>query len=338
MPRRTDCQDPIPFVQSWLRNAPACGSQVLAEESLRGLVDRAELEGVGGIVAEELGLDADWLRSRIYGWFISGAKQTAALGLLARNLSESGLEVVALKGAALIPTAYGGRISCRPVSDLDLLVRVEDEEAVRVMSRQIVSGGDAVFDWHRNLLGEERLPSRKNLLQLRIDELWSFTQPWEPGVRHLSPELQFIHLSLHAFKHSCSRLIWLVDQVLVLRVCDFDKLLALARRVGAERPVLVSLHILNRLLKEALPENHLRRLRWHEWLAVWLTSRRGHEVGWGEVFLILSVPGLSNKLKYLYEYLLPAPSVLGEDGRRNRLKASLKRAWRFLWNKNRTRG
>lgn len=341
MAKQSKATDPIPYVLSWLGNGPLT-SQKPSEEELHQLIDVADREGVGGIVAEVLqrrySLQPEWLRTRIYSWFILGAEHCSLLERVGEQLDGEGVEVVALKGAALAPTVYGGQLSCRPVSDLDLLVLANHETTARTLSAQVSEGGRAFIDWHRNLVDDERIPSKSRLLQLTSHQIWSMSRPFRPGVRHLEPELQFIHLSLHTFKHSCCRLIWLVDQALVLRMCNLDRLLELARQVGSERPVLVSLHILKRLVQEKLPARRIARLRWHESVAVWLTCRRGHELGWGELFLILSVPGLANKLRYLSEYLFPGPAVLGEDGRNNRLRASLRRAWRFLWNKNRTRG
>ncbi|MCE7872156.1 hypothetical protein DYH09_17485 [bacterium CPR1] len=341
MTRQSKATDPVPYVQSWLGNAPSA-TQRPSDEELLQLIDAADREGVGGIVAEVLqrqfSLQPEWLRTRIYSWFLLGAEHSSVLERLGEQLADHGLEVVALKGAALAPTVYNRQLSHRPVSDLDLLVLPERESTVKSNGARATEGARAFIDWHRNLVDDERIPSKSGLLQLTPHEIWSLSRSFRPGIRHLEPELQFIHLSLHAFKHSCCRLIWLVDQALVLRTCNFERLLELARHVGSERPVLVSLHILKRLLGEELPTRQIARLRWHESLAVRLTCRRGHDLGWGELFLILSVPGLATKLRYLSEYLFPGPAVLGEEGRSNRLRASLKRAWRFLWNKNRTRG
>lgn len=295
-------------------------------------------------MAEELqrqiGEVPDWVRTLTYSWFVAGAKHLSFLDRFTGQLADCGYEVLALKGASLIPTVYAGRCSCRPLSDLDLLILPEQEEAIKTLreTEAELPNVRAVIDWHRNLVDDDRFPTKARLLQLTVPEIWTLSHLFKPGVRHLEPELQFIHLSLHAFKHSCCRLIWLVDQALVLRTCHLPRLLDLAKRVGAERPVLVSLWIIRRLLRQDLPENQLGKLRWHECLAVWLTCRRGHEWGWGELFLIVSVPGLGNKLKYLLEYLFPGPKVLAGYGPKNRLRASIKRAWRFLRNKNRTRG
>ncbi len=333
--------DPLPYALSWLGNRPPVKVRP-SEPEMRALLSRADAEGLGGIVAEELqrtsSVRPPWLLERLHGWFLSGARHLALLRELGRQLAQQGLEVLALKGAALIPTAYSGRISCRPVSDLDLLVLEEQEVPVKALGATAVEqmGGGTVIDWHRSLVNDHRLPSRQYLLCLKPGEIWSMSEPFEPGIRHLQPELQFIHLALHSFKHSNCRLIWLVDQALAWRACDPERLLQTAHRVGAERPVLVSLHLLSRLLGEDVPQNSLKKLTWHEQLALWLTTWRGHEIGWGELFLILSVRGVKKKMRYLCEYLFPGPGVLGEEG--NRFQATVRRAWRFLRNKNRTRG
>lgn len=324
--------DPLPYVRSWLGNEPACEPPL--EALLPALLERAESEGVTGILAAQLHPPPESLKTAATGWFVAGAKLVLAFNQLGEALSEKGLEVVALKGAALAPTVYGGQLSCRPMSDLDLLVLPEQETAVKELVGQLSC--PVAIDWHSHLVNVHRIPCNINLLRLTPQELWELSLPWQAGVRHLRPELQFVHLSLHAFKHSCCRLLWLVDQALVLRQCDRSCLLELAHRVGAERPVLVSLHLLRELLHEPLP--NLPPLRWHERLAVRLARWRGSKVGWGEFFLALSVPGTANKLRYLHQYIFPGPEVLGVHGPTGRFKAALRRAWRFLTNENRTLG
>lgn len=321
---------PLPYVLSWL------GRGTLPERAgeLHELLERATREGVGGIVATELkrGLPEypEWLQEKLYGWFRAGAQHLAAMEKLADGLGKHSL--IALKGGALLPTIYAGKLSCRPISDVDLLYVDGYDPLVLDAVTSIFAGPVPHVDWHTDLLGSERVAGRAQLLQLSRSEVWELTVPWRGGVRHLSPELQFIHLALHSFKHSCCRLIWLVDQVLVLQNCDAARLLQLAHRVGAERPVIVALHILKRLLGEKLMD--CPPLRWWEHIAVRLACRRNHDLSWGELYLALSVHGARHKANYLLQYLLPGSrrSVC------SRLRELPSRLWRWLTSRDRNLG
>ena len=54
-----------------------------------------------------------------------------------------------------------------------------------------------------------------------------------PSIRVLSPELQVLHLAVHAVKHAFGRWIWLVDLSRALEAVDLDGLLAACERLAA---------------------------------------------------------------------------------------------------------
>lgn len=335
--------DPLPYVRCWLENQGMSGDRP-APAAIENLLARATAEGVEGIVLHVLRRHAsedEALNKRILSQFHVGAVFQHFLADLARELSQRDAEVIVLKGATLASTVYKNQWSCRPMSDVDVLVRPQDRQTVqeavdRIRAASDVSTPPIRVDLHTSLLNPERVPSRARLCTLSLAEIWALSRPLNGSIRHLTPELNFIYLALHGFKHSLSRLIWIVDLALVLRECDVGSLLSLARKVGAARPVAVALHILARLLGERPVNWRPTRLRAYERVCVRLACWRGvgHNLSWGEIFLALSVRGMIHKLRYLNEFLFPKSTVAGE----NRMLFATRRFWHFLTNKNRTKG
>ncbi|CAN0383026.1 unnamed protein product, partial [Phaeothamnion confervicola] len=176
------------------------------------LLERSERLGVGGIVARELqksGVRDPLIEQKIIGWFSASAERQMRLEQLAALLAERGLEAVALKGASLLNTAYAGQMSCRSFSDLDLLVPPRNLPAAQQAAALVAPVPAIPIDWHVDLMNSARILSRALLCRISLDEIWEMSYLWRPGIRFLRPELQFVHLSLHACKHSYARLMWL---------------------------------------------------------------------------------------------------------------------------------
>lgn len=167
----------------------------------------------------------------------SGAQNTLRLRELSAVLTEltqAGISVILLKGAALIEPAYGN-IALRPMTDLDLLVPKQDvSQAITVLegygyrqeSREIAPG--AALDYENEIL-LHKLEQTDFYLELHwslfnspfyqdrlpIDRLWeSAAQVWiqDTPALCLSPEWMLIHLCGHlALHHYGTGLIWWND-------------------------------------------------------------------------------------------------------------------------------
>ncbi|MBI3798298.1 MAG: nucleotidyltransferase family protein, partial [Deltaproteobacteria bacterium] len=109
------------------------------------LCQRAAEVGMSGIVASQLqrlermhnlDLPLEPFSQTLHGVFRHSGTLLAFLSALSGTLRQKGLQVILLKGGALIKTVYREQPGLRPLGDLDLLVRAEDlpggEEVLRL--------------------------------------------------------------------------------------------------------------------------------------------------------------------------------------------------------------
>ena len=305
------------------------------DESL--LLERALREGVAGLVALRLErlsgkghaeVPLRPFRRELESVFARNGRLLAELSGLRRFLQQEGLEVILLKGGALVQTAYGGQLGLRPMSDLDLLIKEADRDSIREAlfergfrsprpSSSLFSNGAAIFDLHTDLVGTGRIRRRALAARFSLEELWKEASPLDGRdgpVRVLSPYHQFLHLAVHAQKHSFARLIWLVDLALVARGVDGDTLLAGAESTGTLRTVTYAVSAMEELFGLELPlgvKRSLPRLHRAERALVAAVIER-REQQWGELALVFSIPSFRAKLGYLWEYLFPERKVLSE--------------------------
>ncbi len=188
---------------------------------------------------------------------------------LTKLLEAEHIPVLTIKGLPLARTLYGD-IGIRHVGDVDLMVppnaaaradailratglrriRPDFELTPRQTARYLAANHD--FEYLRES------PHR------RIEVLWrldGFSDSGEVGaqtssailgghpIQTLEPELNALYLFQHATRHIWFRLFWLVDIALLLRTpLDWTALMARARALGVERPLLQG----GQLLEECL--------------------------------------------------------------------------------------
>jgi len=300
------------------------------------LFDKATKEGMSGLLhsevlrlarANNLDLPVDQHAQALRHIFARNGAYFAELLAIREALRQRGLQAIVLKGGALIEAVYGGRRGLRPLSDLDILVRSSDYSSFEEVllergfrpdfpSSTFFTKGSLAFDLHTDLTGAEWV--RRKALAFRFDAeaLWREASPLDgqdPTLLVLSPLDQFLHLAVHALKHSFSRLIWLVDLGLVSRHLKWEDLVDLAKASGTLRPLAYALFGLENLMGvEAPPEiqaslpqpNRLERMFLSS-----VVSRRAMETP-GEVIVAFSIPGLPGKLSYLSELVFPQRQVL----------------------------
>jgi hypothetical protein len=186
--------------------------------------------------------------------------------------------------------------------------------------RCFFTNGPVAFDVHTDLIGAGRI--RRRSLAVAFDEksLWTRSLPVESGASHLRvlcPEHQFLHLAVHALKHSFHRMIWLVDLGLVSKQLDWSALLHLAEAYGALRPTTYAVRCLEALLGIEIPRDFreaLPRLNKMESGFLDLVKKRRPEMeAFGEPLVAFSIPTWRGRLAYLFEYLFPSSRVLVGD-------------------------
>lgn len=207
----------------------------------------------------------------------------ALLALLAAEAAPA----ISLKGVGLARRAYGGAITLRPVTDIDLLVRREDEArwsaAFRAAGFAAVAGrGDAMsphalrfhelqFRDGRGLLLEAhtslcRTPSYRRVFPQA--EMWARARPSTilgAPTLILAPEDELRYLSLHyAALHRASRLIWLVDVAELVRAqgaaWSWERFVRETVTRGGAAPVAITLARAATLLDAPVPRWVIERL------------------------------------------------------------------------------
>ena len=208
---------------------------------------RAGEEGLRGLIAERLARSdtslANVVRRGQLNDFAHGARLRRFLHDLGERLHDHGLQVLVLKGAALVDLLYDGHWSRRPMSDLDLLPRPRDLERVQRLLEQWglrrtttcwrAEGVD--IDLHDDLIGSEYLERRSSAFRFDVEDLWSQRVPMGPGLARLGETHQALHLAVHGLKHAYGRWIWLLDLALLLPRLDGETVLTTAQRTGTER-------------------------------------------------------------------------------------------------------
>jgi hypothetical protein len=314
------------------------------------LCDAALRHGVGPLLYAELKerdlddiLDPP-LRSLEGQYFASLARNTLIyheLGAILELLQNEGLQVILLKGAALAGTVYP-RIALRPMSDVDLLIRVPDLPRVQEMliARGYVFSADRAREFDRRF-GGGKTSIRQIPYPMSIDLHWHLLE-WPPGQQAvlltewlwssalertvcdipalvLSPEAQVLHLTSHLSKHRWQRLLWFYDVAQVLQCyeeeLDWDLILAKATKFEILKALRVTLAKAVELLAPPLPPGILERLesesvglREKAAFAL-LTARDKHAV---ILLSVISKDSLLDKAKFLGTVAFPSAEYMAE--------------------------
>lgn len=302
------------------------------------LEEISSMEGMGGLLATQLhglarshalDLPLGDLSKLLRDVFACNGGLVAELSSLRTVLEQHGIQVIVLKGGALISTVYRRQLGMRPLSDIDLLIKASDLDLIQQALQQrgfrsifpsgtFLTNGPVAFDLHLDLVGSARIRRRAEAFRFDPNELWKKALPLD-GVDEsllvLSPTHQFLHLSVHGQKHSFSRLIWLVDLALVCRQVSWGELIEEARRTGTLRPVAYALSSIAGLFGTKVPQDvwgALPRLNWIERRFVTAVVGRRAAEPEGELLVAFSIPSLLGKLSYLLEFAFPRPHVLAE--------------------------
>ncbi|MFC1836428.1 nucleotidyltransferase family protein [Thermodesulfobacteriota bacterium] len=201
----------------------------------------------------------------------------------------AGIPIVVLKGAHLAACLYPDP-AMRPMADVDILVQLQDCERARdLLSSMGYAVAEEPPDEFEELVRPSLLFGVEGPTGGYLDLHWGLQAMnyyrlspvvvWEEaressllGNRaHLfSPEMNFIHVGLHALNHGSWLLNWL-DLVLLTRArnMDWDRLTDLSERLEAARPLYRALLRLQEEWHVTVPSDTLSRLaryraRWFE--------------------------------------------------------------------------
>ena len=202
-----------------------------------------------------------------------------ALQRLLATLAPQGIQVLVLKGAAVAYSIYPNP-QLRLYHDVDVLCLASDYSRLAstlLSNGYLYEGSHHPLDpqlspseshWVRSFhdfSGDAKIEVHFDLLQFGLvdrhhEEFWRAARTLTAGALRiplLSPEHQVLHLASHVFRHSFSRLIWLIDLDLLVRQqvdrIDWSSLMALARDEGMAPVVRHVLETANAVLGTPMP-------------------------------------------------------------------------------------
>jgi hypothetical protein len=312
----------------------ATGLECLSRASWKELDECAVEEGVEGLLYQRLvsqGLAMpDPVRRRWQAAYRESAQRTfAALQELDRalpGLRSEGLEVLVLPGAALLGLYPDP--GCRPMDDVDVLVRPGEEGAVGAGLRAqgfaaperhaalLVRRGLAI-DLHVDMLNCSRIGTRRYAGWMDTEEVWKdSTAARVEGVELRIPciEDMALYTAVHALRHSFSRFTWFVDLHLLLRgALNWDRLRDKAERYGLERPLLYGLRFLDGRVELGAAAREWMQSRTMAPVERWLLERAMAQRPWGEWGDLLWSCNIADPVRrfcFLAETCFPQPAVL----------------------------
>jgi hypothetical protein len=247
-------------------------------------------------------------------------------------LEQRGIAALPFKGPALTVAAYGD-LALRQFGDLDILVGKQDvlhakdllmAEGYQPQARlnraqeQVLLRTKNVYDF--------RHPDGKVLLELHwkltpryfpfqfdLDQAWQQAEPITLAgaeVPHFSPEDLLLMQCVLGGKHCWTQLKWLCDVAELIRTSPtmhWSKVIALAKRSGHKRNLLLGLTLAADLLEAAVPETIIIQARSDPGLTAlarqataWLSCAVGREVGIFQIarFRVNALDRVTDKLWY----------------------------------------
>ncbi|HEX9756198.1 MAG TPA: nucleotidyltransferase family protein [Nitrospiria bacterium] len=260
-----------------------------------------------------------------------------------KAFQEIGIEVLLLKGLALIETVYQN-LGLRPMSDMDLLVRKEAIPEVRICMegmgyRQNLKwyGLQAIDDHHLTFysLKGNTVPieihwtigMNSDLFPIEDSEMMEKVNVINLGgvrTRILSPEDSLIHLCFHmAYHHHCALgLMGLCDISETIHrfkgILDWSRVLRFAKQNRIGPQIYIALSLANRLQGTKIPWGVLESLSkdCSPQQILWLEQFRENSlivepIKWeSPLARLIWINGMGNKARFLFKGFFPSLKVL----------------------------
>lgn len=196
---------------------------------------------------------------------------TSELLKVMKLLEENGIKAIAFKGPVLSQMAYGD-ITLRQYVDLDILIDEIDLERTSELLqknnyKELYDLQDYQKENLKNLVHDRSFINKTNGINIELHwtlssseffidlEGLNYLENVEKSnlntqeINVLSLEILFIYLCIHGNKHMWERIEWLVDLVLLIKKenIDLEKVLNLSKKIDAERVVLSSILICEKI-------------------------------------------------------------------------------------------
>ena len=314
-------------------------------------------EGLGGLFGYRCRADDQWaavlpgaVRNRLiqtyYATAVSNTRIFEGMASVFERLHTAGVEVMVLKGAHLAEAVYPS-VGCRPLGDVDLLLRPADfSQAAHVLSGMgyeplsspeaeppLAVGITLNASWWRHpdpgrvslhLHWHLRNTSLPYGLVTSVDDerLWADAQLFNLAghpVRGLAPHHLLLHLADHAVVHRYDRLVLLADMSAVIQrygeSLDWPLLLDEAQSFGLSSSLAMSLKLAERYAAASVPKEILValsdvRLTLPERRLVDRFERHRGSILWGWLIYGSRCPTWKTRLRYLWLTLRPDPARL----------------------------
>ena len=242
-----------------------------------------------------------------------------------------GIQVVLLQGIALLEKIYKD-IGLRPLTDIDLWVLPEQRAVFDSLLQQLgyqpdpvypntFKKGSTIVDINSHILWAERIKSRQRLLaknQHAIhDNIDVVDFEGQPAGSLNTVDLA-LYLSLHAFKHSVSRLVWLVDIKHILtcwKTADWKAFFDRAEELGQLNIVYDMLYLITHMFQLKVPDGietmvAKRGLTWPERMILAKRLDGRPLPNWAPLLLFTAGKNFNTRIAFVFETLFPRPSVL----------------------------
>jgi hypothetical protein len=330
--------DPLALLASPGPAGPAIAAVLedLSPAVIPHLLDRLVYHRVDGLAWRALsslpsaGVD-EWLRATLKRRHQARAAATLAQGLalaeILERLHQAGIPVVVQRGMRVVEWIYKDA-GARPFEDHDLVVLPRDAAgAAQVLTRlgyeaiapALFRRTTVLVDLHSDPLGASRRPSRARLFPIDLEALFADGRPGYvaggPALL-LRSEDDLVLMALHVVKHSFDRLVRTADLAHLLalegRALSWERVRETAERARAFRLVALALGALTPFGIEAPapfrleePVGGLTGL-----LLERVRALRPLPYA-GEVLMALAAPRFGDRLRFLFDALLPE----GDHGR-----------------------
>jgi hypothetical protein len=239
--------------------------------------------------------------------------------------------VVLLQGIALLEKIYKD-IGLRPLTDIDLWVLPEKRGVFDTLMTQLGYRRDPVYpntfkkdktivDINSHILWADRIRSRGLLLaksqRALYDNIEILNFEGEPA-GCLDDLDQVLYLSLHAFKHCASRLVWLVDIKHLItgwQTSNWKALFDRAGELGQVSIVYYMLYLMGHLFNLKPPADIQamvagRRLAWLERVILEKRLNGRPLPDWAPLLLFTAGKKFMTRVYFVFESLFPRPPVL----------------------------
>lgn len=197
-------------------------------------------------------------------------------------MEEHGMKVLAFKGPVLSQIAYGD-ITLRRYGDLDILI---EKKYFRFLADKLLEGNFVPLYPIETFHGDKVMFNMNNDCPfydtkrgVAVEIHWDFFRklalptnkfkPWKDTrtvtingykIQTLCPETHLLYHSLHGSKHVWERLEWIVDLDRFIRAIpdlDWDKILMMAKSMGAQKMFLLGIALSQRYFNTPLPDTIL---------------------------------------------------------------------------------